>query len=68
MSLLDRVQANETCVVVGCDRQRVPDSKCCRDDLNALWRNELTRQPDGTYLRRRTFAARDLTRLTRSAA
>lgn len=60
MSLLERIHASR-CAVVDCQRERAPDAQVCRDDLNALWRNQLDRQPDGSYTRRRTFAARDLT-------
>lgn len=62
MSLLERVRQAETCRVVDCDRHRAPDALVCADDLTELWRNRLTRQPDGTFTRRRAFAARDLTR------
>jgi hypothetical protein len=67
MGLLDRMRATR-CAVVDCERERAPDAAVCREDLNALWRHELARQPDGTFLRRRTFAARDLTGAIRSAA
>ena len=39
--------------------ERVEDAAVCRDDLAALWRRELVRQEDGTYTRRRMFAARE---------
>lgn len=65
--LLARIHEN-LCKVVGCSRERVPDSDVCGEDLNAKWRNELDRQPDGTYVRRRAFAARDLTGSVRGVA
>lgn len=58
MTLIERYRANR-CAVVGCDRERAPDSAVCKDDLRALWRHELIRQADGTYTRRRMFAARE---------
>jgi hypothetical protein len=67
VSLLARVHAAQ-CAVDDCDRERAPDAALCREDLNALWRHELDRQQDGTYTRRRTFAARDFTGQVRGAA
>ena len=60
MTLLDRMRAQQ-CAVVDCARARHEDAAVCRDDLNELWANRLLRQPDGTYLRRRSFSARDFT-------
>ncbi len=60
MTLTERIHAN-TCSVEGCERKRHPDAVVCRDDLGELWANRLLRQGDGSYVRRRTFAARDLT-------
>ena len=60
MSLLARIHANR-CAVVDCTRERARDAQVCRDDLNELWLNRLDRQPDGSYIRRRSFVARDLT-------
>lgn len=62
MSLLARVAAAETCIVVDCDRRRAADAQVCREDLGELYGNRLDRNPDGTYRRRRTFVARDMTR------
>lgn len=61
MSLLSRVVEATTCKVQGCDRHRAKDALVCDVDLGELWANRLDRQPDGTFIRRRTFAARDLT-------
>lgn len=60
MSLMERIAARR-CAVVDCDRERVEDGPCCRDDMRELWMNRLDRQPDGTYTRRRTFTARETT-------
>ena len=60
MTLTDRILARR-CLVVGCTREKAPDASVCRDDLRELFHNRLDRQPGGTYLRRRTFPARDLT-------
>lgn len=60
MTLLERYRANE-CAVVDCNRERIPDGPCCRDDMRELWANRLIRQVDGSYLRRRAFPIRDLT-------
>lgn len=62
MTLSDRIHAHK-CAVRDCARTRAQDTDVCSDDLNAKWRNLLDRQDDGTYLRRRTFIARDETRL-----
>ncbi len=60
MTLTERYAANR-CAVVDCNRQRHLDAAVCRDDLNELWHHLLVRQADGTYLRRRTFTARETT-------
>ena len=60
MSLLDRIHANR-CAVQNCARARSIDSDVCSSDLAEKWANRLSRQEDGTYRRRRTFAPRDLT-------
>ena len=60
MTLLDRIEARQKCVVVGCQRSRQRDSLFCPDCLNEMWANRLIRQPDGSYVRSR-FTARDLT-------
>jgi hypothetical protein len=60
MSLLARVHANQ-CLVRDCSRTRAPDAQVCDADLTELWHNRLVRQADGSYLRRRTFPARDMT-------
>ena len=67
MSLLSRI-ADTVCRVRGCDRRRAPDALVCSEDLNELWANRLDRQDDGTFTRRRTFAARDFTGQLRGAA
>lgn len=61
MTLLSRVHATR-CAVVECTRVRMGDAEVCRDCMNRLWRHELDRQPDGSYIARRRFVARDLTR------
>lgn len=61
MTLLARIHANR-CAVVDCTRVRMDDAEVCRDHMNALWRHQLDRQPDGSYVTRRTFVARDETR------
>jgi hypothetical protein len=60
VSLLERIRRQQ-CAVVDCQRQREPDAAVCREDLNELWANRLTKRPDGQYERRRTFIARDMT-------
>ena len=67
MSLLSRIQATR-CSVDDCQRERATDAAVCRDDLNELWWNRLERKPDGSYRRRRTFVARDMTGSLRAAA
>lgn len=67
MSLLARIHANR-CAVVDCTRERAQDAEVCRTDLNELWYHRLDRQPDGSYVRRRTFAVRDLTGQVRTVA
>jgi hypothetical protein len=62
MSLLSRIHANK-CLVRDCTRERATDTDVCRADLNEKWQNRLNREPDGSYTRRRTFTARDETRL-----
>ncbi len=62
MTLLERVVAAQKCAVQDCDRHRAQDALVCRDDLAELYHNRLDRQPDGTFLRRRSFVARDETR------
>jgi hypothetical protein len=61
VSLLSRVVEATTCRVQGCDRARARDAQVCAADVTELFMNRLDRQPDGSYTRRRTFAARDLT-------
>lgn len=61
MTLTQRIEAATRCAVDECERQKAPDAAVCREDLNELWSNRLVRQADGTYRRRRPFAARDLT-------
>lgn len=63
MTLLDRM----TCRVQGCQRHRAPDALVCSDHLTAMWRNQLDRQPDGTYTARRVFPVRDMTGALRAA-
>jgi hypothetical protein len=60
MTLTERIHANE-CRVRDCSRRRAQDALVCSADLAELWHNRLDRQPDGTFLRRRTFAPRDFT-------
>jgi hypothetical protein len=60
MSLSSRIAANR-CRVQGCERARMTDAAVCRDHMNDLYANRLERTPDGKYVARRTFAARDLT-------
>lgn len=67
MSLLERIAATR-CARVGCNEPRMRDAELCCDDVNRLWRHELDRLADGTYVERRRFAARDLTPGIRSAA
>lgn len=57
MTLSERIAANQ-CAVRLCARARVPDSDCCAADTLAKWRNELHREPDNTYTRRRTLPLR----------
>lgn len=59
--LLERIQAAETCAVVGCDRHRGTDSLFCGDHLTDMWRNRLERQPDGTFIAPRRWPAKDMT-------
>lgn len=66
MSLLSRIHANR-CAVDDCQRERLPDAQVCKDDLGELWANRLDRNPDGSYRRRRSFIARDLTGSVRAA-
>lgn len=66
--LLERICAAECCRVVGCDRRRAQDAIVCREDLAELYANRLDRQADGTFVRRRILAARDLTGQVRTAA
>lgn len=61
MTLLERIHANAACAVVACDEARVPDSLFCREHVADMWANRLERQPDGTFLAYRRFAARDET-------
>lgn len=61
MTLLERVHTATTCLVDECEELRAPDAEVCPDDLALLWRNQLERLADGTYRRRRSFRARDLT-------
>lgn len=60
MTLLARIHANR-CAVRDCTREKAPDAAVCREDLTELWHNRLNREPDGSYTRRRTFPARDMT-------
>ena len=60
MSLLDRIQAAESCTFQACKRERVRDASLCKDHLNDLLANRLDRLPSGEYVRRRTFVAREL--------
>jgi hypothetical protein len=62
MTLTERIAEHETCAVVGCSRHRTPDSLFCTDHLREMWANRLDRQPDGTFVARRRFVARDFTR------
>jgi hypothetical protein len=55
--LLERMR----CRVVDCARARALDSDVCTTDLAEKWANRLARQPDGSYLRRRVFTAREET-------
>lgn len=66
MSLSARIHANK-CAVRDCARTRARDTDVCGDDLNEKWANRLDRQDDGTYLRRRSFTARDESGLLRAA-
>lgn len=63
MSLLDRVIAAEACGFQSCKRERVRDSALCKEHLNDLLANRLDRLPSGEYVRRRTFVARELSRV-----
>lgn len=67
MTLLSRIHANQ-CRVEGCTRERAADAAVCADDLRELWNNRLDRAEDGTFVRRRTFVARDETGYVRHAA
>ena len=60
MSLTERINARK-CAVVACDGDRAADSLVCGEHLTEMWANRLDRQPDGTFVQRRRFAARDLT-------
>jgi hypothetical protein len=62
VSLLERTRAAEACAVVDCTRHRTTDSLFCQDHLGEMWANRLDRQADGTFIPRRRFVARDLTR------
>lgn len=66
MSLLERYRANQ-CAVRDCVEPRSPDAAVCSDHLNTLYRRELARMDDGTYVERR-FLPRDFTEPGRSAA
>ena len=61
MSLLDRTIAAEKCLVRGCQRKRAPEAQVCEADLELLWRNQLDRLADGSFIGRRQFLARDTT-------
>lgn len=61
MTLSERIAAANRCAVVACQRGRTRDSLFCRDHLNEMWANRLTRQPDGSFVPARRFAARDET-------
>lgn len=58
MSLLDRINAAESCAVVGCERHREPDSLFCREHLADMWANRLDRQDDGTFIYSARFRGR----------
>jgi len=60
MSLTERIAARK-CAVVECTENRASDSLVCADHLGEMWSNRLDRKPDGTFVERRRFAARDLT-------
>lgn len=62
MSLLEREIRATRCAVTDCTRDRAPDAEVCARDLDELWLRRLDRQPDGSYLRRRAFIARDESR------
>ena len=66
MTLLERYRANE-CAVRDCARARHADAAVCDSDLGELWANRLVKQADGTYIRRRAFAARDESGWVRAA-
>lgn len=66
MSLSERIAANTDCAVAACDRGRVPDSLFCRSHLAEMWANRLQRQPDGTFVPHRRFAAKDLSDWTKA--
>ena len=61
MSLSDRIAANR-CRVAECQRERVADAAVCKSHLADLWNHRLDRGPDGSFVPRRVFVARDLTR------
>lgn len=61
MTLTERIAAR-LCKVEGCQRERHPDAAVCGAHLTDLWRNRLDRQPDGSFVARRRFTARDMTR------
>ena len=60
-SLLDRIRAYNECAVTDCARQRGEGTLFCGEHLADMWRNRLDRQPDGTFVARRRFTARDFT-------
>lgn len=59
-SLLERIAARR-CSMEDCTEDRTADAQLCPRHLASLWRNELDRHADGTYVARRRFAPRDET-------
>lgn len=62
MSLSQRIAEQQKCAVVACDRHRGEDSLFCAEHLTAMWRNQLTRQTDGSFVPMRRWTPKDLTR------
>lgn len=60
MTLLERIAAR-LCAFEECIEDKTADAQVCPRHLAMLWRNELDRHEDGTYVARRRFAPRDLT-------
>lgn len=67
MSLLARIR-ERLCGFAGCPESRTADSALCAGHLPMFLRNQLDRQPDGTFVARRRFRPVDLTGDLRATA